>query len=76
MENRPQPYLADGRLQPRLTDRVAAELSASVFGFAVGALVQTSGVDRNDLNQRVFPDLGQQQRSTTQLLSGILLLAV
>ena len=40
-----------------LTDGVAAQLAASVFGLAVGALVQTSRVDRYDLDQRVLPDL-------------------
>ena len=58
------------------TDRVAAQLPAGVFCLAVGALVETAGVDGNDLHQRVFPDLGQQQRRTAELLPRVLLLTV
>ena len=47
-----------------------------MFRLAVGALVQTASVDRNDLNQRVLSDLWQQEGSAAELLARFFLLAI
>ena len=38
-----------------------------MFRLAVCALVETAGVDGDDLDQRVFPDLGEEQGRAAQL---------
>ena len=45
---------------------VATEVSSSMLGLAVGTAVQTATVDWNYLDQPVFPDLRQVQRSSAQ----------